>query len=114
MTEVPSRVDTYGSEDSEDWREIHREEEGDVPANPAAPYRPPTIPVGLPHVVKFATESGDLPWKERSIVILLSKPKPKWDVHLTEARNRAGSLSGVIRPLIAGPSGSAVSPRLSA
>ena len=73
MTEVPSQVDTYGCEDSEDWRAIHREEEGDAPADPSAPYRPPTIPVGLPHVVKFATESGDLPWKERSIVILLSR-----------------------------------------
>ena len=73
MTEVPSQVDTYGSEDSEDWRAIHREEEGDAPADPSAPYRPPTIPVGLPHVVKFSTESGDLPWKERSIVILLSR-----------------------------------------
>ena len=73
MTEVPSQVDTYGSEDSEDWQEIHREEEGDAPADPAAPYRPPRIPVGLSSIVQFATESGDLPWKERSIVILLSR-----------------------------------------
>ena len=73
MTEVPSQVDTYGSEDSEDWRDIHREEEGDAPGDPAAPYRPPRIPVGLPSVVQFATESGDLPWRERSIVILLSR-----------------------------------------
>ena len=72
MTEVPSQVDTYGSEDSEDWRDIHREE-GDAPGDPAAPYRPPRIPVGLPSIVQFATESGDLPWKERSIVILLSR-----------------------------------------
>ena len=41
------------------------------------------------------------------------KPKPMWDVHLANAGNRAGSLAGVPRPLIAGPSGSAVSPRLS-
>ena len=73
MTEVPSQVDTYGSEDSEDWQEIHREEEGDAPSDPAIPYRPPVIPVGLPHIVRFATESGDLPWQERSIVILLSR-----------------------------------------
>ena len=73
MTEVPSPIDTYGSEDSEDWRDIHREEEGDAPSDPAAPYRPPVIAVGLPHIVRFATESGDLPWKERSIVILLSR-----------------------------------------
>ena len=73
MTEVPSQVDTYGSEDSEDWREIHREEEGDAPDDPAAPYRPPRIPVGLPSIVQFATESADLPWKERSIVILLAR-----------------------------------------
>ena len=73
MTEVPSQVDTYGSEDSEDWREIHREEEGDAPDDPAVPYRPPRIPVGLPSIVQFATESADLSWKERSIVILLAR-----------------------------------------
>ena len=73
MTEVPSPIDTYGSEDSEDWREIHREEEGDDPDDPAIPYRPPRIPVGLPSIVQFATESGDLPWKERSIVTLLAR-----------------------------------------
>ena len=73
MTEVPSPIDTYGSEDSEDWREIHREEEGDAPDDPAVPYRPPRIPVGLPSIVQFATESGDLPWKERSIVTLLAR-----------------------------------------
>ena len=42
-----------------------------------------------------------------------SKPKPRWDVHLPGAGNRGGSLAGVFRPLIAGPSGSTVSPRLS-
>ena len=42
-----------------------------------------------------------------------TKPKPRWDVHLPGAGNRGGSLAGVFRPLIAGPSGSAVSPRLS-
>ena len=73
MAEVPSQVDTYGSEDSEDWQEIHREEEGDAPDDPAVPYRPPRIPVGLPSIVQFATESGDLPWKERSIVTLLAR-----------------------------------------
>ena len=42
-----------------------------------------------------------------------TKPKPRWDVHLPGAGNRGRSLEGVFRPLIAGPSGSAVSPRLS-
>ena len=42
-----------------------------------------------------------------------TKPKPRWDVHLPGAGNRGGSLAGVFRRLIAGPSGSAVSPRLS-
>ena len=41
------------------------------------------------------------------------KPKPRWDVHLPGAGNRGGGLAGVFRPLIAGSSGSAVSPRLS-
>ena len=41
-----------------------------------------------------------------------SKPKPRWDVHLTEAGNRAGRLYGMPRLLIAGLSGTAVSPRL--
>ena len=34
------------------------------------------------------------------------KPKPRWDVHLPEVGDRAGSLAGGIRPLIAGPYGS--------
>ena len=42
-----------------------------------------------------------------------TKPKPRWDVHLPGMGIPAGSLAGVFRPLIAGPSGSAVSPRLS-
>ena len=41
------------------------------------------------------------------------KPKPRWDVHLLGTGNRGGNLEGVFRPLIAGPSGSAVSHRLS-
>ena len=45
--------------------------------------------------------------------IIHPKPKPRWEVHLPGAGNRGGSLAGVFRPLIAGPSGSAVSPRLS-
>ena len=36
----------------------------------------------------------------------LAKPKPRWDVHLPEVGDRAGSLAGGIRPLIAGPCGS--------
>ena len=41
------------------------------------------------------------------------KPKPRWDVHLLSVGSRAGSLAGMFRPLTAGQSGSAVSPRLS-
>ena len=37
---------------------------------------------------------------------LATKPKPRWDVHLPEVGDRAGSLAGGIRPLIAGPCGS--------
>ena len=33
-----------------------------------------------------------------------TKPKPRWDVHLTGRGNRAGSLAGALRLLIAGPS----------
>ena len=43
----------------------------------------------------------------------VTKPKPKWDVHLPDFRNPAGRLAGVIEPLIAGSSCSAASPRLS-
>ena len=42
-----------------------------------------------------------------------TKPKPRWDVHLLSVGSRAGSLAGMVRPLTAGQSGSAVSPRLS-
>ena len=42
-----------------------------------------------------------------------SKLKPRWDVHLPGAGNRAGGLAVIFRPLIAGPSGSAASPRVS-
>ena len=38
----------------------------------------------------------------------VSKPRPRWDVHLPDAGNRAGNLAGVLRPSIAAPSGSAV------
>ena len=41
------------------------------------------------------------------------KPKPRWDVHLLSVGSRAGSFAGMFRPLTAGQSGSAVSPRLS-
>ena len=42
-----------------------------------------------------------------------TKPKPRWDVHLPGAGNRAASFADVLRPLIAAPSGSVASPRLS-
>ena len=63
-------------------------------------------------------EHGQAIWKEdidqlQKYVDAEPKPKPRWDVHLAGAGNRGGSLAGVFRPLIAGPSGSAVSPRLS-
>ena len=52
-------------------------------------------------------------WMDGAADVAETKPKPRWDVHLPGAGNRGGSLAGVFRPLIAGPSGSAVSPRLS-
>ena len=55
----------------DDWSEIHSEDDADE--NPEAPYSPPRVPLGLPNVVRFATESGDLSWKERSIVIMLAR-----------------------------------------
>ena len=58
----------------------------------------------LPDVMKQAEVLYDW-WKP--------KPKPRWDAHLPGVVIPAGCLSGVIRPLIAGLSGSAVSPRLS-
>ena len=73
MTEVPSHIDPDSHDDSDDWLDIYEEEGSDALDDPAAPYRAPRIPVGLPSIVQFATESGDLPWKERSIVILLSR-----------------------------------------
>ena len=42
----------------------------------------------------------------RLAALFLTKPKPRWDVHLPEVGDRAGSLAGGIRPLIAGPCGS--------
>ena len=45
--------------------------------------------------------------------VLQPKPRPRWDAHLPGVMLPAGSLAGVIRPWIAGWSGSAVSPRLS-
>ena len=42
-----------------------------------------------------------------------TKLKPRWDVHLPGAGNRAGGLAAIFRPLIAGPSGSGASPRVS-
>ena len=36
------------------------------------------------------------------------KPKPRWDVHLLDVENQAGSFAGSPRPLIAGWSGNAV------
>ena len=38
------------------------------------PYKPPRVPLGLPHVVRFATESGPLlPWEVRSLVMLVGR-----------------------------------------
>ena len=54
--------------------------------------------------VRAASGAGDV----RGRGCRPSKPKPRWDVHLPGAGNRGGSLAGVFRPLIAGPSGSAV------
>ena len=73
MVNRPDYVNPYNLDDSDDWSDIHSDEEGDAPVDPLAPYKPPRIPLGLTHVVRFATESGDLSWRERSIVILLSR-----------------------------------------
>ena len=56
----------------------------------------------------FSAISVDNIWADVSGGV--TKPKPRWDVHLPRAGNRCGSFAGVLRPLIAGPSGSAVSP----
>ena len=72
MTTRDEYMDPYDSHDAvDDWSEIH--DDSDEPGDPDTPYFPPRVPVGLPHVVRFATESGDLSWKERSIVIMLSR-----------------------------------------
>ena len=72
MTSRDGYTDPYDDADAvDDWSEIHSDD--DEPDDPDTPYSPPRVPVGLPHVVRFATESGDLPWKERSIVIMLSR-----------------------------------------
>ena len=73
MVERPDYIDPYDLDESDDWPDIHSDEEGDAPGDPLAPYSPPRVPLGLPHVVRFATESGDLSWRERSLVILLSR-----------------------------------------
>ena len=73
MVERLDYVNPHSLEDSDDWSDIHSDEEGDAPGDPLAPYSPPRVPLGLPHVVRFATESGDLSWRERSLVILLSR-----------------------------------------
>ena len=36
----------------------------------------------------------------------IPKPKPRWDVHLPEVGDQAGSLAGGLRPLLAGRCGS--------
>ena len=51
--------------------------------------------------------------KAHMVVVGTPKPKPRWDVHLLSVGSRARSLAGMFRPLTAGQSGSAVSPRLS-
>ena len=71
MLNSETYTDPYAVGDAlDDWSEIHSEGESD---DIDAPYSPPRVPVGLPHVVRFATESGDLSWKERSIVITLAR-----------------------------------------
>ena len=72
MTSRDGYTDPYDADDAvDDWSEIHGDD--DEPDDPDTPYSPPRVPLGLPHVIRFATESGDLPWRERSIVIMLSR-----------------------------------------
>ena len=64
---------------------------------------------------KFGSDIDPTRSHETQVMIhmyTLPKPKLRWDVHLLEVGKLAGSLAGVPRPLIAAPSGSAVSPLL--
>ena len=75
---MPEREGINDSQDSDDlslWTDAGT---GTATAiadpTPQEPYRPPRVPHGLPHVVRFATESGPLlPWEVRSLVILVSR-----------------------------------------
>ena len=72
--------------------------------------------LGLPELVDRRLDLGDAPGRGTANTgdkIMTLNQSQRWDVHLPGAGNRGGSLAGVFRPLIAGPSGSAVSPHLS-
>ena len=103
MTSRDDYTDPYNVDDAvDDWSKIHDDDDG--PDDPDTPYSPPRAPTGLPHVVRYATESGDLPWKERSIVIMLSRfadPKGRASVAVSTLCKimRIGSKNTVERAL---------------
>ena len=104
MTSRDDYTDPYKVDDDavDDWSKIHDDDDG--PDDPDTLYSPPRAPIGLPHVVRFATESGDLPWKERSIVIMLSRfadPKGRASVAVSTLCKimRIGSKNTVERAL---------------
>ena len=86
----------------------------DAPASLVGPSMgpPPFGDGNLDSITTAFTEAVSLQWGHR-LSAMETKPKPRWDVHFPGDGNRCGSLAGVLRALIAGPSGSAVSPRLS-
>ena len=62
--------DANGYDDLSAWTDF----EPGISAYVGDPYKPPRVPLRLPHVVRFATESGPLlPWEVRSLVILVSR-----------------------------------------
>ena len=72
--------DHQSPHDHEDFDDLSTWTDFDSTGDGAAPsvmlqeaYKPPRVPHGLPHVVRFATESGDIPWDVRSMIILLSR-----------------------------------------
>ena len=94
-------------------------------AGPKARGKPPTAPPGAkPEGLKAGQPGRNASIRPltnqshriqvlTSVVQSITKLKPRWDVHLPDAGNGAGSLPRVPRPLTAGPSGIAVLPRLS-
>ena len=83
------------------------------PVGKCVVQRPPSPRVGKGPGMKTPPDTGNVTAPHARGSTFHPKPKPRWDVHLLGTGNRGGNLEGVFRPLIAGPSGSAVSHRLS-